>query len=103
MLRGRLLVAAALVASVFALRHDGEGVETFLLGTAFAGLGLVVLGRLRHQQPSSSTPRRRAVVAHRTVLYRWWLGSPRMAIELLRALPAVRPVGRRLRGRRRPL
>ncbi len=84
MLVGRLLVAAALVASVFALRHDGEGVETFLL-IMLPGLGLVVLGRFVTSRFILAA-RRRGVVAHRTLVVG---GGPLAAdvIEVLRRHP----------------
>jgi exopolysaccharide biosynthesis polyprenyl glycosylphosphotransferase len=66
MVIGRLLVAAALVATVFALRHDGEGVETFLL-IVLPGLALVVLGRMATTR-FILTARERGVVAHRTLV-----------------------------------
>ena len=81
---GRLLVAAALVASVFALRHDGEGVEVFLL-IVLPGLGLVVLGRMATTRFILAA-RNRGVVAHRTLVVG---GGPLAAdvIELLQRHP----------------
>ena len=80
---GRLLVAAALVSSVFALRHDGEGVETFLL-IVLPGLGLVVLGRMATTR-FILTARKRRIVAHRTL---WSAGAPAPdVIELLERHP----------------
>jgi exopolysaccharide biosynthesis polyprenyl glycosylphosphotransferase len=81
---GRLFVAAALVASVFALRHEGEGVETFLL-IVLPGLGLVVLGRMATTRFILAA-RQRRVVAHRTLVVG---GGPLAAdvIELLQRHP----------------
>ena len=80
MLVGRLLVAAALVASVFALRHDGEGVETFLL-IMLPGLGLVVLGRFV-TSAFILAARRRGVVAHRTLV----VGGGALAADVIEVL-----------------
>lgn len=77
---GRLLVAAALVASVFALRHDGVGVETFLL-IVLPGLGLVVLGRAATTR-FILTARRRGVVAHRTLV----VGGGSLAADVIELL-----------------
>ena len=44
-LLGRLLTAAAVVATVIALRHEQESVTTFLVNAAIA-IGLVVVGRV---------------------------------------------------------
>jgi exopolysaccharide biosynthesis polyprenyl glycosylphosphotransferase len=65
-LLGRLLVAIALVAAVFALRHDDLGVMEFV-GASLASIGLVVLGRVL-TTAVVLTARRRRVVAHRTVV-----------------------------------
>lgn len=80
MVIGRLLVAAALVASVFALRHDGEGVETFLL-IVLPGLGLVVLGRIATTRFILAA-RRRGVVAHRTLV----VGGGSLAADVIELL-----------------
>ena len=77
---GRLLVAAALVASVFALRHDGEGVQTFLL-IVLPGLGLVALGRVATSRFILAA-RRRGVVAHRTLV----VGGDRLAADVIELL-----------------
>lgn len=76
MILGRVLTAAALVATVFALRHDGEGVTAFL-ATSLASIGLLVAGRFLTTQVILIA-RRRAVVAHRTVL----VGGGTLAAEL---------------------
>ncbi|HEY2225632.1 sugar transferase [Actinomycetospora sp.] len=65
-LLSRLLVATALVAAVFALRHDDLGVMEFV-GASFASIGLVVLGRFL-TTAVVLTARRRRVVAHRTLI-----------------------------------
>jgi exopolysaccharide biosynthesis polyprenyl glycosylphosphotransferase len=81
---GRLFVAAALVASVFALRHEGDGVEAFLL-IVLPGLGLVVLGRVATTRFILAA-RERRVVAHRTLVVG---GGPLAAdvVELLQRHP----------------
>ncbi|WP_433029651.1 sugar transferase [Actinomycetospora sp. CA-053990] len=77
---GRLLVAVALVASVFALRHDGQGVETFLL-IVLPGLGLVVLGRVATTRFILAA-RTRGVVAHRTLV----VGGGTLAADVIELL-----------------
>jgi exopolysaccharide biosynthesis polyprenyl glycosylphosphotransferase len=62
----RQLVAIALVATVFALRHDDLGVMEFV-GASLASIALVVLGRFL-TTAVVLTARRRRVVAHRTVI-----------------------------------
>jgi exopolysaccharide biosynthesis polyprenyl glycosylphosphotransferase len=62
----RLLVAAALVAGVFALRHDGQGLEDFMI-TALICVGLVVAGRVV-TTAFILLARRRRVVAHPAIL-----------------------------------
>jgi exopolysaccharide biosynthesis polyprenyl glycosylphosphotransferase len=66
LLLGRLLVAIALVAAVFALRHDDLGVMEFV-GASLASVALVVAGRFL-TTAVVLTARRRRVVAHRTML-----------------------------------
>ncbi|MHC1560639.1 sugar transferase [Actinomycetospora sp. C-140] len=80
MVIGRLLVAAALVATVFALRHDGEGVEEFLL-VVLPGLGLVVLGRAATTRFILEA-RKRRVVAHRTLV----VGGGSLGADLIELL-----------------
>ncbi|NMO90434.1 sugar transferase [Actinomycetospora sp. TBRC 11914] len=65
-LLGRLLVAIALVAAVFALRHDDLGVMEFV-GASLASVALAVLGRFL-TTAVVLTARRRRIVAHRTVV-----------------------------------
>ncbi|WP_433802783.1 sugar transferase [Actinomycetospora sp. CA-084318] len=65
-LLGRLLVAIALVAAVFAVRHDNVGVTEFVL-TSLASVGLVVVGRAISTAVVLAA-RRRRIVAHRTLL-----------------------------------
>ena len=66
LLLGRLLVAIALVAAVFALRHDDVGVMEFV-EAALASIALVVLGRVL-TTGVVLTARKRRVVAHRTMV-----------------------------------
>ena len=66
LLLGRLLVAIALVAAVFALRHDDVGVMEFV-EAALASVALVVLGRVL-TTGVVLTARKRRVVAHRTMI-----------------------------------
>ncbi|MEU7811059.1 sugar transferase [Pseudonocardia sp. NPDC049154] len=63
---GRLLAAGAIVATVFALRHEQAEVTGFLV-SAVVGIGLVVAGRVVTNQ-LILLGRRRRVVAHRTVI-----------------------------------
>ena len=79
-LLGKLLTAAAVVATVIALRHEQEAVVTFLDGTAMA-IGLVVLGRLVTTQLALWS-RRRRVARHRVVL----IGGGRVSVDLVRIL-----------------
>ncbi|MEJ2866532.1 sugar transferase [Actinomycetospora sp. OC33-EN08] len=65
-LLGRMLVAIALVAAVFAVRHDDVGVTEFVIAS-LASVGLVVVGRIL-TTAVVLTARRRRIVAHRTVL-----------------------------------
>jgi exopolysaccharide biosynthesis polyprenyl glycosylphosphotransferase len=66
LLLGRLLAAGAIVATVFAVRHDQEEVTGFLV-SALAGIGLMIGGRILTNQ-LILLGRRRRLVAHRTVL-----------------------------------
>ena len=65
-LLGRLLVAIALVAAVFALRDDDVGVMEFV-GASLASIALVVAGRFA-TTAVVRTARRRRIVAHRTMV-----------------------------------
>ena len=65
MLVGRLLTAAAIVATVIALRHEQDAVTTFLVNAA-AAVGLVGAGRLG-TTCLVAAGRRRRVTQHRTV------------------------------------
>ena len=65
-LLGRLLIAIALVAAVFAFRHDDLGVTQFVV-SALESVGLVVAGRFLTTR-LVMTARRRRIVAHRTLL-----------------------------------
>jgi exopolysaccharide biosynthesis polyprenyl glycosylphosphotransferase len=77
---GRLLTAAALVATVIALRHEQEAVTTFLVNTVIC-VGMVVLGRAATTQLIGWS-RRRRVTAHQTLL----IGGGALAAELARIL-----------------
>lgn len=92
MVIGRLLVAAALVASAFALRHDGEGVETFLL-IVLPGLGFVVLGRVATTRFILAA-RKRGVVAHRTLV----VGGGPLAADVIELLARHRRYGLAVAG-----
>ncbi|MDT0353498.1 sugar transferase [Pseudonocardia charpentierae] len=91
-LLGKLLTAAAIVATVIALRHEQESVTTFLVNVSFA-MGLVVVGRVITTWLIGFS-RRRRVTAHRVVL----IGGGPLAAELahiLRGNPSygLLPVG----------
>ncbi len=79
-LLSRLLTAAALVATVIALRHEQVDVTDFLVNTAIA-IGLVVLGRVVTTHVIIWS-RRHRVTAHRTVI----IGGGPLAAELVRLL-----------------
>lgn len=80
MLLGRLFTAAALVATVIALRHEQEAVVTFLVGSV-AAIGLVLLGRLATTQLALWS-RRHLFARHPAVL----LGGGAVAADLIRVL-----------------
>ena len=77
---GRLLTAAALVATVIALRHEQEAVTTFLVNIVIC-VGMVVVGRVATTQLIGWS-RRRRITAHRTLL----IGGGALAAELARIL-----------------
>jgi exopolysaccharide biosynthesis polyprenyl glycosylphosphotransferase len=77
---GRLLIAAALVATVIALRHEQEAVTTFLVNTAIC-VCLVVMGRVVTTQ-LIGWGRRHHYTAHRTLL----IGGGALSAELARIL-----------------
>jgi exopolysaccharide biosynthesis polyprenyl glycosylphosphotransferase len=79
---GRLLTAAATVATVIALRHEQDDVTRFLVDAAVA-IGLVVVGRFVTGQLIAGS-RRRRVTQHHTVL----LGGGALAAELAQILDA---------------
>ena len=79
-LLGRLLTAAAVVATVTALRHEQEALTTFLANTALA-IGFVVVGRIVTTQVILWS-RRRHITAHRTVL----IGGGATSAELAQVL-----------------
>ena len=79
-LLGRLLTAAAVVATVIALRHEAAAVTTFLADTAVA-IGLVVVGRIATTQ-TILWSRRRRITTHRTVL----IGGRGLSAELAQVL-----------------
>ena len=77
---GRLLTAAALVATVIALRPEPAAVPTFLLNTAIC-VGLVVVGRVATSQLIGWS-RRHRITAHRTLV----IGGGTLSAELARIL-----------------
>ncbi|NMH91924.1 sugar transferase [Pseudonocardia bannensis] len=80
-LLGKLLTAAALVATVTALRHDlQDAVAGFLVNAALA-IGLVLAGRVLTTR-LIGWGRRRRITAHRTVL----IGGGALAAELAQIL-----------------
>jgi exopolysaccharide biosynthesis polyprenyl glycosylphosphotransferase len=79
-LLSRLLTAAAVVATVTALRHEQGAVTTFLANTAWA-IGLVVAGRVATTQLILWS-RRRRITAHRTVI----IGGGALSAELAQVL-----------------
>ena len=93
-----LLTAAAVVATVIALRHDQDSVTTFL-SDVIVSVGLVVLGRVLTTRLIRWS-RARGTTVHRTVI----VGGGPLAAELAQILlahPALRPRACRLRRRRR--
>lgn len=76
----RLLTAAALVATVSALRHDQDAVTAFLVNAAIA-ICLVIIGRTVTTL-AIIWSRRRRLTAHRTVV----IGGGPLAAELVRIL-----------------
>jgi exopolysaccharide biosynthesis polyprenyl glycosylphosphotransferase len=79
-LAARLLTAAAVIATVIAIRHQQDEVTAFLVNAALAS-GLVIAGRLVSTQIIAWS-RRRRVTAHRTVL----IGGGALAAELAQIL-----------------
>jgi exopolysaccharide biosynthesis polyprenyl glycosylphosphotransferase len=79
-LLGRLLTAAAVVATVIAMRHEQESVTTFLVNVSIA-IGLVVAGRVGTTW-LVGLGRRRRVTRHSTVL----IGGGALAAELAEIL-----------------
>src|SRR5689334_9507477 len=75
-LTGRLLTAAAVVATVIAMRHEQDSVTTFLVNAAVA-IGLVVAGRFGTTWLVAEG-RRRRVTSHPTIL----IGGGGLAAEL---------------------
>lgn len=73
---GKLLTAAAIVATVIALRHEQEAVTTFLVNVAIS-VGLVVVGRTATTQVIAWS-RQRRVTAHPTIL----IGGGALAAEV---------------------
>src|SRR5664279_5438686 len=82
-LLGNLLTAAAVIATVIALRHDQDLVTIFLQNAAIS-IGLVVAGRGLTTQLIIWS-RRRRVAAHRTVI----IGTGALAEELARILDCL--------------
>jgi exopolysaccharide biosynthesis polyprenyl glycosylphosphotransferase len=89
---GRLLIAAAMIATVIALRHEQEAVTTFLSNIAGA-IGLVVVGRA-----ATSTlinwSRRHELTQHRVVM----IGGGALAAELADMTRNNRRYGLRIEG-----
>jgi exopolysaccharide biosynthesis polyprenyl glycosylphosphotransferase len=79
-LLARLLTAAAVVATIIALRHEQASVTIFLVNAALA-IGLVVAGRVA-TTCLVAAGRRRRVTRHRTVL----IGGGALAAELTEIL-----------------
>jgi exopolysaccharide biosynthesis polyprenyl glycosylphosphotransferase len=79
-LLGKLLTAAAVVATVIALRHEQDSVMQFLINSA-AAIGLVVAGRGLTAELTLLS-RRRLIARHRTVL----IGGGQVAADLARVL-----------------
>ncbi|MCA1672214.1 MAG: sugar transferase [Actinobacteria bacterium] len=77
---GKILTAAAIVATVIALRHEQEAVTAFLVNVAIS-VGLVVAGRAATTQVIAWS-RQRRVTAHPTVL----IGGGGLAAELTEIL-----------------
>ncbi len=86
-LLGKLLMAAAIVATVIALRHDTEGVVVFLRNAAIA-TGLLVTGRVVTTS-AVVWSRRLGFTTHRTVL----VGGGPLAAELATKLGEHRRYG----------
>ena len=89
---GRLLAAAAIVGTLFAITNSDEELASFL-GTLLVTIGLVVLGRIVTYQLILAA-RRRRVVAHPTVIVGGGPAGAEMA-TLLERYPqyGLRPVG----------
>ncbi len=77
---GRLLIAAAMVATVIALRHEQQAVVNFLINVAIS-LGLLVAGRVVTTAIIDRS-RRHRVTAHRTVV----VGGGRLTADLAEIL-----------------
>jgi exopolysaccharide biosynthesis polyprenyl glycosylphosphotransferase len=90
---GRLLIAAALVAVVTALRHEDTYILANFLRAAAVAIGLVILGRILTGQ-IILFGRRARLVAHGTVL----VGSGEVAIELADLLRRYPQYGLRVVG-----
>lgn len=86
-LLGKLLMAAAVVATIIALRHDQHGVVVFLQNVAIAA-GLVVAGRVATTSLVVWS-RRAGLTSHRTVL----VGGGPLAAELASKLNENRRYG----------
>jgi exopolysaccharide biosynthesis polyprenyl glycosylphosphotransferase len=91
-LLSRLLTATAIVATVFALRHEQAEVTGFLV-TALAGIALVIAGRVVTSQ-LILLGRSRRIVAHPTIIVGSGVESMELAI-LLRRYPryGLYPIG----------
>ncbi|WP_211366179.1 sugar transferase [Pseudonocardia kunmingensis] len=91
-LGSRLLTAAAVVATVIALRHEQAAVTTFLVNVA-SSIGLVVAGRLVTTRLISWS-RRWQLTSHRVVV----IGGGPLALELMQVVRANSRYGLRVAG-----
>jgi exopolysaccharide biosynthesis polyprenyl glycosylphosphotransferase len=91
-LTGKILVAAALIAVVTALRHEQQAVTGFLAAAVWT-VGLIVLGRTVTTQVILIA-RRKGIVSHRTLL----VGSGPVGDELSHILATDRRYGLSLVG-----
>jgi exopolysaccharide biosynthesis polyprenyl glycosylphosphotransferase len=91
-LLGKLLMAAAIVATIIALRHDKDGVVGFLQNAAIA-TGLLVAGRVVTTS-AIVWSRRLGLTSHRTIL----VGGGPLSAELATKLAAHRRYGLSVAG-----
>ena len=91
-LGSRLLTAAAVVATVIALRHEQAAVTTFLVNAA-SSIGLVITGRLVTTRLIDWS-RRWQLTSHRVVV----IGGGPLALELMQVMQANSRYGLRVAG-----